>query len=94
MNSRCRYVCSIGDKGGRPEFIVTPQENETGAVESRGGTPRAAWAPFLTALANLRAAQDTLRLWPDYLTGEDLFGLTEPAIVRVLESLPGKNDLQ
>lgn len=89
MNSRCRYICSIVDKGGRPEFIVTPQEAESNPPESRGNTPRAAWAPFLALLANLRASQDTLRLWPDYLTGEDLFGLTEPAIVRVLESLPG-----
>lgn len=68
---------------------MTPQEGESGPPESRGQTPRAAWAPFLTSLANLRAANDTLRLWPDYLTGDDLFGLTEPAIVRVLESLPG-----
>lgn len=34
-----------------------------------------------------------MRLFPQFLNGEDLFGLTEPAIVRVLESLPGIESL-
>merc|ERR1719510_1104049 len=28
-------------------------------------------------------------MFPRYISGEDLFGLTEPNIVKVLESLPG-----
>ena len=30
-----------------------------------------------------------MRLFPQFLNGEDLFGLNEPAIGRVLESMPG-----
>lgn len=43
-------------------------------------------------MAALRGGREegVLKLWPHYVTGEDLFGLTEPAVVRVLESLPGK----
>lgn len=49
-------------------------------------------AQVLDAVASLREGrgeEGVLKLWPNYVTGEDLFGLTEPAVVRVLESLPG-----
>lgn len=48
---------------------------------------------ILDAVASLREGrgeEGVLKLWPNYVTGEDLFGLTEPAVVRVLESLPGE----
>lgn len=43
----------------------------------------------MAALRENRGEDGVLKLWPNYVTGEDLFGLTEPAVVRVLESLPG-----
>lgn len=43
----------------------------------------------VAALREGRGEDGVLKLWPNYVTGEDLFGLTEPAVVRVLESLPG-----
>ncbi|XP_068631112.1 histone-lysine N-methyltransferase 2C-like isoform X2 [Battus philenor] len=89
-NSRCRYVCWISEEEGRPRFHVRAQDESR--RELCAATPRAAWAAVLDAVAALRenrGEEGVLKLWPNYVTGEDLFGLTEPAVVRVLESLPG-----
>ncbi|GBP54287.1 Histone-lysine N-methyltransferase trr, partial [Eumeta japonica] len=89
-NNRCRYVCWISDEDGKPRFHVQPQDENK--EEMTAPTARAAWAKVLEAVAALRNGRSepgVLKLWPDYVTGEDLFGLTEPAVVRVLESLPG-----
>lgn len=34
-----------------------------------------------------------MRVFPKYVFGEDLFGLNEPTVVKVLESLPGIESL-
>ncbi|KAL0832574.1 hypothetical protein ABMA28_000774 [Loxostege sticticalis] len=89
-NSRCRYLCWISEEEGRPRFHVRAQDEPR--TERAAATPRAAWAAVLDAVAALRdnrGEDGVLKLWPNYVTGEDLFGLTEPAVVRVLESLPG-----
>ncbi|XP_024945171.1 histone-lysine N-methyltransferase 2C isoform X3 [Cephus cinctus] len=88
-NKRCRYVCSIHDVSGRPEFRVLVQEPCQEDVELRDATPRAVWSRILEPLAELRRTTHSVQLFPRYVSGEDLFGLTEPAVVRVLESLPG-----
>lgn len=92
-NSRCRYLCWISEEEGRPRFHVRAQDERH---EASAPTPRAAWAAILDAVASLRDSRGedgVLKLWPNYVTGEDLFGLTEPAVVRVLESLPGVETL-
>lgn len=38
----------------------------------------------LEAVARVRNAQNCIKVFPKYITGEDLFGLTEPAIVKVV----------
>ncbi|XP_045521362.1 histone-lysine N-methyltransferase 2C-like isoform X11 [Pieris brassicae] len=89
-NSRCRYVCWISEEEGRPKFHVRVQDDSR--HEMCAPTPRAAWAKVLDTVAALREGRNedgVLKLWPNYVTGEDLFGLTEPSVVRVLESLPG-----
>jgi len=88
-NKRCRYVCSIHDVSGRPEFRVLIQEPLQEDVELRDATPRAVWSRILEPLAELRRSTNSVQLFPRYVSGEDLFGLTEPTVVRVLESLPG-----
>lgn len=89
-NKRCRYVCSIHEANGRPEFRVLVQEPTQDDIELRDSSPRAVWTRILEPLATLRKANNNIQVFPKFLSGEDLFGLTEPAIVRVLESLPGK----
>lgn len=89
LNKRCRYVCSIHDVCGRPEFRILVQEPTEDDLELRDASPRAVWGRILEQLANVRKDNNCVKVFPKFLTGEDLFGLTEPAIVRVLESLPG-----
>ncbi|XP_021938191.1 uncharacterized protein LOC110838870 isoform X2 [Zootermopsis nevadensis] len=92
-NKRCRYVCSIHDVAGRPEFRVLVQEPCQDDLELRDCTPRAVWARILEPLASLRKEMGGVQVFPRFISGEDLFGLTEPAVVRVLESLPGVETL-
>jgi len=92
-NKRCRYVCSIHDVAGRPEFRVLVQEPCQDDLELRDTTPRAVWARILEPLATLRKEMGGVQVFPRFVSGEDLFGLTEPAVVRVLESLPGVETL-
>lgn len=90
LNKRCRYICSIHELSGRPEFRVLVQENAEEDIEFKDCTPKAVWNNILEGIATLRKENRCVQLFPKYVTGEDLFGLTEPAVVRVLESLPGK----
>lgn len=88
-NKRCRYICSIADVSGRPEFRVLVQESNEEDIELRDSTPKAIWQRILEKLAQLRKNNNLVQIFPKYIIGEDLFGLTEPAVVRILESLPG-----
>jgi [histone H3]-lysine4 N-trimethyltransferase MLL3 len=92
-NKRCRYICSIADVCGRPEFRVLVQEPLEEDVELRDATPKTVWQRILQPVAALRKDNKMIQLFPKYMTGEDLFGLTEPAVVRILESLPGVETL-
>lgn len=89
VNKRCQYVCSIHDASNRPEFRILVQEPGYENIELRDATPKAAWLRVLEPLEALRREHGIVHIFPRYVTGEDLFGLTEPAVVRVLESLPG-----
>lgn len=88
-NKRCRYICSIADVSGRPEFRILVQEPNEEDIELRDSTPKAIWQRILDKLAQLRKNNNLVQIFPKYIIGEDLFGLTEPAVVRILESLPG-----
>ncbi|CAG7629500.1 unnamed protein product [Allacma fusca] len=88
-NKRCQYICSIHEVEGKPEFRITPQEEGTKEVVIKSASAQGAWHQVLDSIAKLRNSCNTIKVFPKYITGEDLFGLTEPAIVRVLESLPG-----
>ena len=45
------------------------------------------WYKVLEPISKLRKDADMLKLFPTFLTGEDLFGLTEAAIQRITESV-------
>ncbi|XP_046682378.1 histone-lysine N-methyltransferase 2C-like isoform X2 [Homalodisca vitripennis] len=92
-NKRCRYICSIHEANGRPEFRVLIQEPQQEDIELRDISARSVWVRVLEPLAALRKASNSVQVFPRFVSGEDLFGLTEPAIVRVLESLPGVETL-
>lgn len=45
------------------------------------------WDKVLASVAERRAETGMLRLFPIYLKGEDLFGLTVSAVTRIAESV-------
>jgi [histone H3]-lysine4 N-trimethyltransferase MLL3 len=92
-NKRCRYICYIVDVTGRPEFRILVKEVNEEDIELRDETPKKVWQRILQPIAKLRKEQNLVQVFPKYVSGEDLFGLTEPAVVRILESLPGVETL-
>ncbi|XP_017054712.2 LOW QUALITY PROTEIN: histone-lysine N-methyltransferase trr [Drosophila ficusphila] len=90
-NRRCRYICSIAEASCKPEFRILVQDagDKEPEREFRDSSPSAVWQQILQPITRLRKVHKWLQLFPQHISGEDLFGLTEPAIVRILESLPG-----
>ncbi|KAK1794974.1 hypothetical protein P4O66_009907 [Electrophorus voltai] len=86
---RCRYLCSVDEKDGAPEFSIRVVEQGYEDLVLTGASPKGVWDKVLEPVAEKRGESDTLKLFPVYLKGEDLFGLTVPAVTRIVESLPG-----
>ncbi|XP_051556784.1 histone-lysine N-methyltransferase 2C isoform X3 [Myxocyprinus asiaticus] len=86
---RCRYVCSVEEHEGRPEFIIRVIEQGYEDLVLTDITAKGVWDKVLGPVAERRAETSMLRLFPVYLKGEDLFGLTTSAVTRIAESLPG-----
>lgn len=93
-NRRCCYRCSICDNNGQPEFTVQVIEYGHEDVVLSDSSAQAVWNQIVEPVARMRRELDMLRLFPDYLKGEDLFGLTLHAVVRIAESLPGVENCQ
>ncbi|VDI50669.1 histone-lysine N-methyltransferase MLL2 [Mytilus galloprovincialis] len=89
LYKRCRYVCSISDNDGRPEFMIRVVEAGFEDIVMKDSSPRSVWFKVLEPLDKMRRNADLVKIFPSFMTGEELFGLTEPAIIRVIESLPG-----
>ncbi|XP_051970833.1 histone-lysine N-methyltransferase 2C-like [Xyrauchen texanus] len=88
-NRRCHYVCSIDEKDGEPEFIIRVVEQGYDDLVLTGASPKGVWDKVLEPVADRRNETGLLKLFPVYLKGEDLFGLTVSAVTRIVESLPG-----
>lgn len=52
------------------------------------------WDKVLGPVAEKRTESGTLKLFPVYLKGEDLFGLTVPAVAKITESVCGRSICQ
>ncbi|XP_023929977.1 histone-lysine N-methyltransferase 2D-like [Lingula anatina] len=89
LKKRCKYMCSISDKDGHPEFEVKVMEEGMPEVAFKEATPKEAWMHLLTPMEKMRRDADLVKMFPAYMDGEDLFGLHEPIIVQLIESLPG-----
>ncbi|XP_051910013.1 histone-lysine N-methyltransferase 2C-like [Hippocampus zosterae] len=86
---RCQYMCFIEEREARPLFKVKVVEKGYDEVVLTAPTPKGVWEQILEPVARLRSSGGTLKLFPDFLKGEDLFGLSASAICRIIESLPG-----
>nr|XP_020765582.1 histone-lysine N-methyltransferase 2C isoform X6 [Odocoileus virginianus texanus] len=88
-NRRCRYLCSIEEKDGRPVFVIRVVEQGHEDLVLSDTSPKGVWDKILEPVACVRKKSEMLQLFPAYLRGEDLFGLTVSAVARIAESLPG-----
>uniref|UniRef100_A0A665U1Y1 [histone H3]-lysine(4) N-methyltransferase n=1 Tax=Echeneis naucrates TaxID=173247 RepID=A0A665U1Y1_ECHNA len=88
-NRRCKYLCYIEEEAGLPLFKIKVVEKGHDDLILTGPTPKAVWNQILEPVAQMRSSSGTLKLFPVYLKGEDLFGLTTSAVTRIIESLPG-----
>jgi histone-lysine N-methyltransferase MLL3 len=98
LGKRKKYICSIIDTDGSPEFLVEEQErgntDEQPVLIARGSSPRIVWRQIVESVANMNRQEDHIKVFADQMTGEDLFGLTEQSVVRILESMQGVDTLQ
>ncbi|XP_026230304.1 LOW QUALITY PROTEIN: histone-lysine N-methyltransferase 2C [Anabas testudineus] len=88
-NHRCRYICSVEDREGQPEFTIRVIEQGYQDLVLTDTSAKGVWNKVLGPVAEKRTESGTLKLFPVYLKGEDLFGLTVPAVTKITESLPG-----
>ncbi|KAM9319960.1 histone-lysine N-methyltransferase 2D [Gastrophryne carolinensis] len=85
---RCSYRCRVCDNNGRPEFSVQVIEYGYEDVIMTDSSPQALWNRIAEPVARMRRETGMLRLFPEYLKGEEMFGLTLHAVLRIAESLP------
>ncbi|XP_044075819.1 histone-lysine N-methyltransferase 2C isoform X6 [Siniperca chuatsi] len=88
-NRRCRYICSVEDREGLPEFTIRVIEQGYQDLVLADTSAKGVWDKVLGPVAEKRTESGTLKLFPVYLKGEDLFGLTVSAVAKITESLPG-----
>ncbi|XP_070175347.1 histone-lysine N-methyltransferase 2C-like isoform X3 [Littorina saxatilis] len=89
LYKRCRYLCSITENQGAPEFVICVQEEGHPDVTYRDTSAKDVWMNIFRPLKEMRKNADMVKMFPEFMCMEELFGLNEPAIVRILESLPG-----
>ena len=93
VNKRTSYYCSIQEKDGKPEFVIEVVEPGHDNLIFTDTSCKAVWMKVLTEVETLRIKAKCTKVFPEYINGDDLFGLTEPTVVKVLESLPGIESL-
>ena len=95
-NKRTGYTCSIGENDNKPEFKVSSTVMENGQEVEKtftDVTARGAWMQVLVLIDKVRRDNKLVKVFPKHISGEDLFGLNEINIIKVLESLPGIESL-
>ncbi|KAK0417056.1 hypothetical protein QR680_012810 [Steinernema hermaphroditum] len=89
LDYRVRFDCAIVDSGNQPQFQVS-----FGSRVHRDTSATQAWMPVLLAVRKMRDEHgEVLKMFPTQMSGETLFGLNEPAISKLTESLPGVEQL-
>ncbi|OON13486.1 SET domain protein [Opisthorchis viverrini] len=91
---RARYVCEIDEADGRPSFRITALDDGLEDVTVVSDSCTGAWQVILSRIEGLRRENNMVQLFPKHIKGEDLYGLSEPHIVRAVESLPGMDGLR
>ncbi|CAH8494069.1 unnamed protein product [Schistosoma turkestanicum] len=92
--SRAKYVCEILEKNCHPFFRITAIDRNMENVSITHETCDGAWQIILSRIEALCKEHKLVKLFPQLLRGEDLFGLNESHVVRAIESLPGVDSLR
>ncbi|KAF7664552.1 hypothetical protein LDENG_00172620 [Lucifuga dentata] len=88
-NKRCRYRCRISEKDGWPLFEVRVLEHGMEDLHYDDTTPDGIWEQVVQQVAKLRDESSMLKLFTEHVKGEEMYGLTVHAVMRITESLPG-----
>jgi histone-lysine N-methyltransferase MLL3 len=94
VNKRAPYACTIAEVDNKPEFRITVNEGKENEKVFTDKTARGVWLQVIKIIEKLRRENDLVKVFLRYVTGEDLFGLNEANVVKVLESLPGNQSTQ
>ena len=87
LYQRSRYVCSILDKEGRPEFQVKVLEEGQEDVTLSSNTCKGVWKSVLEPVEKMHKEADLVKVFPNFTSGEEFYGLNDPNIVRLIESV-------
>ncbi|XP_041655057.1 histone-lysine N-methyltransferase 2D isoform X2 [Cheilinus undulatus] len=93
-NKRCRYRCRISEDDGRPLFEVRVLEQGMEDLHYRDTSPEGIWDRVVQQVATLREESSMLKLFTEHVKGEEMYGLTVHAVMRITESLPGVENCQ
>uniref|UniRef100_A0A3B1KLR4 [histone H3]-lysine(4) N-methyltransferase n=1 Tax=Astyanax mexicanus TaxID=7994 RepID=A0A3B1KLR4_ASTMX len=93
-NRRCRYRCRISEQDGVPLFEVRVLEPGQEDLHFRDCSPDGIWDKIVQKVAKLREDAAMLKLFADHVKGEEMYGLTVHAVMRITESLPGVENCQ
>ncbi|XP_037540800.1 histone-lysine N-methyltransferase 2D isoform X2 [Nematolebias whitei] len=93
-NKRCRYRCRISEDDCRPLFEVRVLEHGMEDLQFRDTTPEGIWERIVQQVAKLREESFMLKLFTEHVKGEEMYGLTVHAVMRITESLPGVENCQ
>ncbi|KAK3547847.1 hypothetical protein QTP86_031953 [Hemibagrus guttatus] len=93
-NRRCRYRCRISEQDGKPLFEVRVLEYGQEDLHFRDSSPDGIWNDIVQKVAKLREEAAMLKLFADHVKGEEMYGLTVHAVMRITESLPGVENCQ
>jgi histone-lysine N-methyltransferase MLL3 len=97
LGKRKKYICSIHDKDGHPEFVIQEQDRGVGSKEPQlvasASSARLAWREVIEPIAAMSREHNNIKVFVDQVTGDDLFGLNELTVIRILESMHGVDTL-
>lgn len=93
LGKRCQYICTIQDNESRPEFKIHVKEPGHSDIILKDHTAKGVWQQVLEPIDRMRREVNAIKVFTAFITGEDLYGLTEPTVLRVIESLPGVETL-
>lgn len=90
---RSLYRCEIKEQDGRPLFQVTVIDKDLPDVVLKNFNCTELWREIAAKVQQLRKENGLIQNFPHLICGEEMFGLSEPNVVRAIESLPGVDNL-